>query len=65
MTCGKVPIGTAKWSSLGNVTFHQWEDALEVELMTDSHRSSHDADPADVGFDRSINPIVAAASRRI
>ena len=28
----KVPFGTAKWSSLRNVSFHQWEDAFEVEF---------------------------------
>jgi hypothetical protein len=28
----KVPFGTAKWSRLRNVSFHQWEDAFEVEF---------------------------------
>ena len=28
----KVPFGTAKWSLLRNVSFHQWEDAFEVEF---------------------------------
>ena len=28
----KVPFGTAKWSCLRNVSFHQWEDAFEVEF---------------------------------
>lgn len=28
----KVPFGTAKWSPLRNVSFHQWEDAFEVEF---------------------------------
>ncbi|MEA3189397.1 MAG: hypothetical protein QOD99_3227 [Chthoniobacter sp.] len=28
----KVLFGTAKWSRLRNVSFHQWEDAFEVEF---------------------------------
>ncbi len=28
----KVPFGTAKWSPLRNVSYHQWEDAFEVEF---------------------------------
>ncbi len=28
----KVPFGTAKWARLRNVSFHQWEDAFEVEF---------------------------------
>jgi len=28
----KVPFGTAKWSSIRNATFRQWEDAFEVEF---------------------------------
>ena len=28
----KAPFGTAKWSRLRNVSFHQWEDAFEVEF---------------------------------
>ena len=40
----KVPFGTAKWSRLRNVSFHQWEDAFEVEFedglsFLEPHRS--------------------------
>ncbi len=28
----KVPFGTARWSPLRNVSFHQWEDAFAVEF---------------------------------
>lgn len=28
----KVPFGAAKWSRLRNVSYHQWEDAFEVEF---------------------------------
>ena len=28
----KVPFGTARFSKLRNVSFHQWEDAFEVEF---------------------------------
>ncbi len=40
----KVSFGTAKWSPLRNVSFHQWEDAFEVEFedglsFLEPHRS--------------------------
>ena len=44
----KVPFGTAEWSRLRNVSFHQWEDAFEVEFedglsFLEPHRPSRKA----------------------
>ncbi|MGH7937725.1 MAG: hypothetical protein ACREFG_04405 [Chthoniobacterales bacterium] len=50
----KVPFGTAKWSRLRNVSFHQWEDAFEVEFedglsFLEPHRSIRKANKITTG----------------
>jgi len=50
----KVPFGTAKWSPLRNVSYHQWQDAFEVEFedglsFLEPHRSIRKANAITTG----------------